>query len=97
MVLVLLAVAIWGAVVDRTYRKNGGRGPSRKSKWLFGIAVGLSAAITILSVLIDAETGGSLATLMATSLFALWELGRWRDRRKFPLTLVNHVSLDIPD
>ena len=83
----VLIMAVVGAVADFRYKRAGGKRPTVKDRWLFGTPVFLVAgAIAVLDY-----RGENPAILGAASfdlsvlLFALWELGRWRMRRKYPL------------
>ena len=87
---VALILAIWGAVVDWRYKRKGGKKPSKKDKLLFLSALGLVVTFFIVLGLIGvgdvAGMIGAATVDFAIVLFATWELGRWRVRRKNPLT-----------
>lgn len=84
-----LILAIWGAVVDWRYKHKGGKKSSKKDKLLFLTALGLVVAFFIVLGLIGvgdvAGIIGAATVDFAIVLFATWELGRWRVRRKNPL------------
>jgi hypothetical protein len=84
---VLLILAVWGAIADWRYKRNGGTPPSKRDKIIFFSTVG--AAVMILVVLgtlgSSEEALGRLTVGLAAILFAAWEFGRWRMRRKYLL------------
>jgi hypothetical protein len=89
--VVLLILAIWGAVADRRYKRKGGKKSSNRDKVMFLIALVLIVALFVVLGLIggsSADIGGMIgqaSPVIAILLFALWELGRWRVRRNNPL------------
>lgn len=85
MAIVLFAWAIWGAIVDHQYQRRGGTKPSRKDMVLFSVAAALCIAVLVF-VAVTAGSGalGTTTALCAGLLFFLWEVGRWRVRRRFP-------------
>jgi hypothetical protein len=87
MLVILLILAIAGAVADWKYKKRGGTPSTFKDRLYFGIACGLCAAMFVILAISGggAEAAGSLAALVGALLFVLWEAGRWRTRRKNPL------------
>ena len=84
---VVLAFSILGAIGDWRYRRDGGKQPGKKEKVLFLCAVmlvvALFAALAMLGA--NAEMIQYLTPPIAIILFAAWELGRWRVRRRNPL------------
>ena len=84
----LLILAIVGAVVDWRYKKKGGLKPTGRDRLYLLVACLLCVALlTVLGIRgASAESLGSLTGLFLVVLFALWQLGRWRIRRKFPLS-----------
>ena len=83
---VLLILGIAGAVADRRYLRAGGARSTRRDKLLFSIAIGLSMLVVGAGVLSgSAELTGDLISLFGPLLFALWELGRFRTRRRLPI------------
>ncbi len=83
----LLILSIIGAIIDWRYLRRGGTRPSKRDKIMFFSAVG---AIVLLLVVLgmlgsSSEAVGGAIVDIAVLLFALWELGRWRMRRKYPL------------
>ena len=79
--------AIWGAGIDRCYKRCGGVKPIRRDKILFSVAVTLCfAALVLFGTLgTSAEALGDVGVRIAILLFCFWELGRWRVRRRNPL------------
>jgi len=82
----LLILAIVGAVADWRYKREGGVKPTGRDRLYFVLASLLCVGfLTILGIRgASAEALGSLTGLFTVLLFAIWELGRWRIRRKFP-------------
>ena len=83
----LLILAIAGAIVDRRYKKAGGKPSSKRDKIFFwslaGLFVVLFTVLGFMGAYPEEIAGASLS--MALVLFAVWEFGRWRMRRKYPL------------
>jgi drug/metabolite transporter (DMT)-like permease len=86
-----MILAIIGAVVDFRYKRKGGKKSSKKDLRWFGVAVLLIVAFYITLVVIGGSTyatpeiiGYTVVPIFGV-LFAAWELGRWRVRRKNPL------------
>jgi drug/metabolite transporter (DMT)-like permease len=86
-----IVFAIIGAVVDFRYKRNGGKKSNKKDLLWFGVAVLLIAAFYVTLVVIGGSTyagpeiiGYTVVPIFGV-LFAAWELGRWRVRRKNPL------------
>jgi drug/metabolite transporter (DMT)-like permease len=91
MLGLILILAVCGAAVDWRYLQKGGKEPS-KSDWNFLlIALGLVVALfALLAYLGGSEYGLVKAGIeVFVMLFGLWELGRWRVRRKNPLNSVS--------
>jgi hypothetical protein len=87
---VLLVLAVWGAMADSRYKRNGGKKPTKQHKVLFLV----TSALLVVPLLI---AFGFVRNLLALGfvtleagilLFALWELGRWRVRRNNPASLL---------
>lgn len=85
-----------GAVVDHRYKKAGGKPSSKRDRTLFLLALLLAAGFFVLLAflpngndLLDPfrleRIEGQIVVPLAVWLFAAWELGRWRMRRKYPL------------
>ena len=89
--LLLLLWAIWGMIVDVRYKRRGGARPTRNDRLFALTAIALCAGSVIaFGVYFDSngEAWAHLTELFGTLLiyvFALWEFGRWRVRRKNPL------------
>lgn len=83
----ILILAIIGAVIDWRYRRRGGQKSTKRAVALFFAATSL--VVTFLVGLAffgeSAEVIGEVTVPLAIVLFATWELGRWRTRRKHPL------------
>jgi hypothetical protein len=75
----ILLWAIWGAIVDWRYKRDGGMRPTRKDRIFFSVAVALCFAM--FASLAMMRSGVALAhptELLLSILFGLWELDRWR-------------------
>jgi S1-C subfamily serine protease len=83
----LLILAIIGAFIDWRYRRKGGQKSSKRDRVLFFASVGLVAILLGILIFLgaSAESVGEIVPPLAIVLFAGWELGRWRTRRKHPV------------
>ncbi len=84
----LLILAIIGAVCDRRYLKAGGEPPSEKHYRLMFITVIVVIAFVAVLSLMSNHPGTVLIQVgfrFGIILFALWQFGRFRMRRKHPL------------
>jgi len=79
----LLAMAIVGAILDSKYKRRGGMKPTATHKRYFAVAAGLCLTVTVLAALYSPVAAADMTILFLVTLFALWELGRWRVRRKY--------------
>ena len=79
--------AIIGAIYDWQYIRKGGRRSNRAERLWFLFLVALVAALYAVLVFMggSAELIGYITPTFVIVLFAMWELGRWRVRRKNPL------------
>jgi len=87
----LMILAIVGAVIDWRYKRRGGVKPTKKDRLYFLAAV-LLCGMTVGGLGIggaSAEALGSLTGFLTVLLFALWELGRWGIRRKYPVPITD--------
>jgi drug/metabolite transporter (DMT)-like permease len=79
--------AIIGAIYDWQYIRKGGRRSNRAERLWFLFLVALVAALY--GVLIYFGDSGALIGYITPTftivLFSVWELGRWKVRRKNPL------------
>ena len=93
----LLIASVVGAVMDYRYKKAGGRPSSARDRKLFLLALLLVAGFFIsLAYLPNGDDlrdpfrleriEGHLILPLAVWLFFAWELGRWRMRRKYPVS-----------
>jgi hypothetical protein len=85
---IVLIVAFNAAIIDWRYQRQGGKKPTAKDRWLFCAVSGVSLlCLVILDLmgLMSAEIIGKTVPTIFVMLFALWELGRWRVRRKNPI------------
>ena len=85
---ILLVLAVLGAITDWKYHKEGGKPSSRSDRVLFWVLALLVASAITFAELTDWDPYGILGFVIlpiAAFLFAGWELGRWRMRRKYPL------------
>jgi hypothetical protein len=93
---VLLALATWGAIADSRYQLSGGRTPTKRERMLF-LAATLLLMVPLFAtlVLLKAIYPLLLAFIFLEAgivLFAVWELGRWRVRRKNPVVANNSTA-----
>ena len=84
---ILLIFAVYGAVMDWRYQRRGGTKPSKHNWAMFGIALMLVAVLYITLYLLGASPFriGEQIVFVSLLLFILWEMGRWRVRRKNPI------------
>jgi hypothetical protein len=96
ILLALLLLSVAGLIADFRYKKAGGKPSSKRDRTLFLLALLLVAGFfVLLAVLPNGDDlhdpfrleriEGQVAVPLALWLFAAWELGRWRMRRKYPL------------
>jgi drug/metabolite transporter (DMT)-like permease len=84
----ILIASIFGAFFDWRYKRNGGKKSNKRDRIMFLIAVLLVVALFSILIVI----GGSPEILadavlpLVIILFGSWELGRWRIRRKNPIS-----------
>ena len=94
--LLLLVLSVVGLIADYRYKKAGGRPSSKRDKTIFLVVLLLVAGFfVLLAVLPNGDDlhdpfrlerlEGQFVIPVALWLFAAWELGRWRMRRKYPL------------
>ncbi len=90
MNFVMILLAIVGAIYDRRYKKAGGKRATKNEKGLFAIVcLAIVALLITLAVLgASAESLGEVTVYLAILMFALWELGRWRVRRRNPVVVL---------
>ena len=87
---VLLILAVWGAIVDSRYKRQGGKKPEKRHKILLLTATLL---LVVPLLIVFGPLGNPLALVLlfleATILFfAVWELGCWRVRRNNPPSML---------
>ena len=84
---VLALLAITGAVLDRGYKKAGGRRPTSTEKQCFYLAIALCVALIVVLGVLGASAAqlGALTGFLVWPIFALWELQRLRVRRAYPI------------
>lgn len=82
--LILLALAVWGAIADFNYRRRGGLKSTKTELICLLVAVVLCAGTLIALGYAGAspEALGRTTPILAVMIFLLWEAGRWRVRRK---------------
>jgi hypothetical protein len=83
----ILLLAIGGAVVDWRYKRRGGLKPTRREYLCLGIAVLICVALILWMASIgrSPETLGHLTGFFLVVILGVWELGRWRIRKKNPV------------
>ena|SRR6266481_7600829 len=82
----LLIASIIGAVIDYKYKKAGGRKPSSRDRILFLIVVLVVAGLIVWAASYNSAIAGMIVVPIVPWLLFAWEVGRWRMRRKYPLT-----------
>lgn len=93
---ILFFGAIGGAIVDALYVRRGGKRPSRNDKIGLLVAVGLCIAVLIFLGVRGAAayTLGEIAAQLFFLVFIIWEVARWRMRRKHPIVEPVIVTTD---
>jgi hypothetical protein len=91
---IMVILAVTGAILDWKYKKRGGRRPTRKDRLAFGLLVIASGVFVafLLNRGAEPEIVGDITGMLLALLLLCWEIGRWRIRRKYP---VSHVSPTI--
>jgi hypothetical protein len=89
MGLVLIASVV-AAVIDWRYKRRGGKKPTLKDRRFFLAACAVCFICLILFAVLgsSAEGLGYLFGCCLVILFAVWELARWRVRRRNPLPTI---------
>ena len=84
---IVFIVSLIAAIIDWRYKRHGGKKPTTRDRWMFGVACGLCLICLVVLGLMGASAEGLGAATpgILIVLFAVWELGRWRVRRKNPL------------
>jgi purine-cytosine permease-like protein len=88
MLLLVIALAVIGAITDWKYHKAGGRPSSRGDRITFWVIALLIAGAIALTEFMGWDPYGILGYVtvpLVAWLFLAWEIGRWRMRRKYPL------------
>jgi hypothetical protein len=88
MLLLVVALAVVGAIADWNYHKAGGKPSSRRDRtifWVIALAVVGAIALTEISGWDPFGILGYVTVPLAAWLFLAWEIGRWRMRRKHPI------------
>jgi hypothetical protein len=84
---IIFFVSVIAAIIDWRYKRQGGQKPTTRDRWMFLAACGFCIiCVTIFGVMGASAYGiGLLIPNILILLFAVWEVGRWRIRRKNPL------------
>ena len=84
---IVFIVSLVAAIIDWRYKRQGGKKPTSRDRWMFGAAFGVCFICFVILGLVgaSAEGLGAAAPGVFVVLFALWEIGRWRVRRKNPI------------
>ena len=89
---IVFIVSAIAAFFDWRYKRQGGKKPTARDRWMFCAACGVCLICLATLGLMGASAGGDVAGALGEAipgvlivLFALWELGRWRVRRKNPV------------
>jgi hypothetical protein len=89
VLLLILALAIVGAATDWKYHKTGGKPSSHSDRILFWVVALLVAGAITWAEYTGWDPRGILGftiVLLVAWFFLAWEIGRWRMRRKYPLS-----------
>jgi hypothetical protein len=92
LLVAALVLAIIGLIADIQYRRKGGKKSTKRDFIMFGIAALVVIVFVFVAISIGADEGfgpsimGHTVIPIVSVLFATWELGRWRVRRKNPLS-----------
>ena len=83
----ILIVSVVAAIIDWRYKRRGGKKPTTSDRWMFCAAcVFCVICLTGFGLMgASAYAIGLLIPDFLILLFAVWEVGRWRIRRKNPL------------
>jgi Flp pilus assembly protein TadB len=81
----LIVLTIVGAVADYKYKKAGGQRPSRRDRILFLVMVLVIIGFVVWEASISPEIAGRITVHLVILTLFLWEVRRWRMRRKYPL------------
>jgi hypothetical protein len=83
----ILFAAFIGTIQDWKYKRRGGRKPTSTDWKYLAVAVSICVGILVLLGLLGAspEVEGRLIVCFFAVLWGLWELGRWHDRREYPV------------
>jgi quinol-cytochrome oxidoreductase complex cytochrome b subunit len=84
---IILFVSVFAAIIDWRYKRRGGKKPTARDRWMFCAACGFCIiCVTVFGLMGASPEGiGLLIADILILLFAVWEVGRWRIRRKNPL------------
>lgn len=84
---VVFIVSMVAAIIDWRYKRQGGKKPTARDRWLFCAACGVCLiCLVILGWMgASAEVLGAATPGMLVLLLAVWEVDRWRIRRKNPI------------
>ncbi len=92
--LVVLVLAILGALSDWRYKRKGGKKPGRRAKIIFRTGLALVSALLVIMLMLAyrnpaatekiTESGAAAITGIGITLFGIWEFYRWMVRSKNP-------------
>ena len=84
---IVFIVSLVAAIFDWRYKRQGGKKPASRDRWMFGAACGVCLVCLVILGLMGASAEGLGAATpgILIVLFAVWEIGRWRIRRKNPI------------
>jgi hypothetical protein len=84
---IMMILAIGGAVADWRYKRHGGKKPTRRDHVYLWVSALLCLFLLIFLGVrgLGAEALGSYTASLTILIFAIWEVGRWRIRRKYPV------------
>ena len=82
--LVLLGLCLWAAMKDRAYKKAGGVRPDKFEKIVLAATVVGCILVISLIALRSPGAAGTLTPILIVTVLGVWEIQRWRIRKKSP-------------
>ncbi len=96
---IVFIVSLVAAIIDWRYKRQGGKKPTTRDRWMFCAACGICLMCLLVLGLMgaSAEVLGAMTPGLLVLLFAVWEVGRWRIRRKNPVVKRGNEKIVIID
>ncbi len=86
--IIVYALLIWAAWKDSAYKRAGGVRPDRFEKILLASTIGGSVLVIFLMALRSPGAAGTLSGVLFVVIFGVWEIFRWRIRKKHPVVML---------